>query len=112
GVIGKVDALPGIAVVELQILVDVVAQLGIRRDRCLVRGLGNAAEFVVVHQRAAERNVPRRHGAVAGAATGGAFSGKVRSAANAAGADNPNATAATQATFFMTSPRSLARCVL
>src|SRR5262249_18865401 len=59
-VIGEIDALAGVAVVELQILVDVVSQLAVGRDRGLVRGLRDAAELVVVHQRAAKGDVPRR----------------------------------------------------
>src|SRR5260370_39456844 len=60
GVVREIDALAGVAVVELQRRTDVVAQLRIGGDRGLVRGLRDAAELVVVHQRAAEGDVPRR----------------------------------------------------
>src|SRR5437899_1592871 len=45
--------------VEPQILVEVVARFEIGRDRGLVIGLGDTAEDVIVHQRAAEGEIPR-----------------------------------------------------
>src|SRR5207248_886027 len=52
------DALACGADIELHILVDVEARLEIGRDGRLVVGLGDAAEDVVIHQRAAEGEIP------------------------------------------------------
>src|SRR5216683_2394319 len=53
------DALTGGADVELHVLVDVVARLEVGGDRRLVVGLGDAAEDVIVHECAAEGEIPR-----------------------------------------------------
>src|SRR6185312_12594353 len=60
GVVGELDALAGDAGIELPVRVDVVARLEIRRDGRLVAGLGDAAPDVIVHDRRAEGDVPRR----------------------------------------------------
>src|SRR5258705_13148230 len=53
------NAFAGKPDVQLQILVEVVARLEISRDRGFVIGLGDTAEDVIVHQRAAEGEIPR-----------------------------------------------------
>jgi hypothetical protein len=59
------DALAGEADIKLHVLGEVVARLEVSGDRRLVVGLGDAAEHVVVHDRAAEGEIPgieRRRG--------------------------------------------------
>src|SRR6201999_2207734 len=59
GAVREGDALRRGADIELQVVVDVVARLEIGGDRGLVVGLGDAAEDVIAHDRAAEREIPR-----------------------------------------------------
>src|SRR5581483_2423936 len=59
GAVRERDALRRGADIELEVVVDVVARLEIGGDRGLVVGLGDAAENVIIHDRAAEREIPR-----------------------------------------------------
>ena len=99
GAVRERDALGRGADVELQVLVHIVARLEIGGDRRVVVGLGDAAEDVVVHDRAPKAISQGSNGAGGGALT--AFRGI--SAAKAEPAVIAS-TAATKTSFFMTIP--------
>jgi len=61
GAVGEGDALAGDAGIELQVRRDVVARLEIGGDRAVAVRLRHAAEYVVVHHRRAEGDIPDRH---------------------------------------------------
>ena len=100
GAVREGDARAGEADVELQVLGDVVARLEVSRDRGLVVGLGDTAEDVVVHDRAAEGDIP----GIEATGGGGALTALTRMSAARAEPDTIASAVANKTSFFMTIP--------